>query len=97
MITISIHGLYCVPYRKIPYLSFGRDIIISSRYFLYFENNNEVFVKRYALFHNNAVYVLHESFTKSEYDLISDNACICFISENIEYWSVKNVDLFAEI
>lgn len=53
--------------------------------------------KRYALFHSDAVFVLHEPFIKSEYDLISENACICFMSEGIEYWSVKNIDLFAEI
>ena len=53
--------------------------------------------KRYALFHNNAVYVLHEPFIATEYDLIQDNACVCFISDGIEYWSVKNIDLFTEI
>ena len=53
--------------------------------------------KRYALFHNNAVYVLHEPFIATEYDVIPDNACVCFISDGIEYWSVKNIDLFAEI
>lgn len=53
--------------------------------------------KRYALFHSNAVYVLHEPFIATEYDMIQDNACVCFISDGIEYWSVKNIDLFAEM
>ena len=53
--------------------------------------------KRYALFHSNAVYVLHEPFIKSEYDLIDDYSCVCFLSDGIEYWSVKNIALFAEI
>jgi CubicO group peptidase (beta-lactamase class C family) len=52
---------------------------------------------RYALFHNDATYVLHEPFIISEYDLITDNACVCFLSEGVEYWSVKNMDLFLEI
>ena len=54
-------------------------------------------LKRYALFHHDAIYVLHEPFIKSEYDLIADNACVCFLSEGVEYWSVKNMDLFLEI
>ena len=29
--------------------------------------------------------------------MIQDNACVCFMSDEIEYWSVKNIDLFAEI
>jgi CubicO group peptidase (beta-lactamase class C family) len=54
-------------------------------------------LKRYALFHHNATYVLHEPFIISEYDLITDNTCVCFLSEGVEYWSVKNMDLFLEI
>ena len=54
-------------------------------------------LKRYALFHNVATYVLHEPFINTEYDLITDNACVCFLSEGVEYWSVKNMDLFLEI
>ncbi len=54
-------------------------------------------LKRYALFHHDAIYVLHEPFIVSEYELITDNACVCFLSEGIEYWSVKNMDLFLEV
>jgi hypothetical protein len=54
-------------------------------------------LKRYALFHHDAIYVLHEPFIVSEYDLITDNACVCFLSEGVEYWSVKNMDLFLEV
>ena len=54
-------------------------------------------LKRYALFHQNAIYVLHEPFINSEYDLIKDNACVCFLSEGVEYWSVKNMDIFLEV
>jgi hypothetical protein len=54
-------------------------------------------LKRYALFHQDATYVLHEPFIISEYDLIPDNACVCFLSEGVEYWSVKNMDLFLEV
>ena len=54
-------------------------------------------LKRYALFHHDATYVLHEPFINSEYDLIADNACVCFLSEGVEYWSVKNMDLFLEV
>ena len=54
-------------------------------------------LKRYALFHHDATYVLHEPFIITEYDLITDNACVCFLSEGVEYWSVKNMDLFLEI
>ena len=54
-------------------------------------------LKRYALFHLDAIYVLHEPFITAEYDLIADNACVCFLSEGVEYWSVKNMDLFLEI
>jgi CubicO group peptidase (beta-lactamase class C family) len=52
---------------------------------------------RYALFHHDAIYVLHEPFINTEYDLIADNACVCFLSEGVEYWSVKNMDLFLEV
>lgn len=54
-------------------------------------------IKRFALFHSDAVYVLHEPFLATEYDLIVENECVCFLSEGIEYWSVKNRDLFSEI
>jgi CubicO group peptidase (beta-lactamase class C family) len=54
-------------------------------------------LKRYALFHKDAIYVLHEPFINTEYDLITDNACVCFLSEGVEYWSAKNMDLFLEI
>jgi hypothetical protein len=54
-------------------------------------------LKRYALFHQDATYVLHEPFINAEYDLIKDNACVCFLSEGVEYWSVKNMDLFLEV
>jgi hypothetical protein len=54
-------------------------------------------VKRYTLFHQDATYVLHEPFIKTEYELIVDNECVCFLSDGIEYWSVKNVSLFSEI
>ena len=54
-------------------------------------------LKRYALFHHDATYVLHEPFIVSEYELITDNACVCFLSEGVEYWSVKNMDLFLEV
>ena len=54
-------------------------------------------LKRYALFHHDAIYVLHEPIINTEYDLIADNACVCFLSEGVEYWSVKNMDLFLEI
>ena len=54
-------------------------------------------LKRYALFHHDATYVLHEPFIHSEYELIADNACVCFLSEGVEYWSVKNMDLFLEV
>jgi hypothetical protein len=54
-------------------------------------------LKRYALFHQDATYVLHEPFITSEYELIKDNACVCFLSEGVEYWSVKNMDLFLEV
>lgn len=54
-------------------------------------------IKRFALFHSDAVYVLHEPFLATEYELIVDNECVCFLSEGIEYWSVKNRDLFSEI
>lgn len=54
-------------------------------------------LKRYALFHQDAIYVLHEPFINTEYDLIADNMCVCFLSEGVEYWSVKNMDLFLEI
>ena len=53
--------------------------------------------KRFALFHSDAVYVLHEPFIQSEYEVITDNACVCFLSDGTEYWSVKNIDLFSEI
>ena len=54
-------------------------------------------LKRYALFHHDATYVLHEPFIGSEYELIKDDACVCFLSEGVEYWSVKNMDLFLEV
>jgi CubicO group peptidase (beta-lactamase class C family) len=54
-------------------------------------------LKRYALFHHDATYVLHEPFIVSEYELIADNACVCFLSEGVEYWSVKNMDLCLEV
>jgi hypothetical protein len=54
-------------------------------------------VKRYTLFHQDATYVLHEPFIKTEYELIVENECVCFLSDGIEYWSVKNVSLFSEI
>jgi len=54
-------------------------------------------IKRFALFHSDSVYVLHEPFITSEYDLIDEADCICFLSEGIEYWSVKNRELFSEI
>ncbi len=54
-------------------------------------------LKRYALFHHDAIYVLHEPFIVSEYELITDNVCVCFLSEGVEYWSVKNMDLFLEV
>lgn len=60
-------------------------------------NSDATLVKRFALFHNDAVLVLYEPFIKSEYEIIEDNDCVYFLSDGIEYWSVKNIELFSEI
>jgi hypothetical protein len=79
---------------KIEHPIVGNTYLFTSKLF---DVSTANICKRYALFHNNAVYVLHEPFIATEYDVIPDNACVCFISDGIEYWSVKNIDLFAEI
>ena len=79
---------------KIDHPVVGNTYLFTSKLL---ETSNVDKYKRYALFHNDAVFVLHEPFIKNEYDMIQDNACVCFMSEGIEYWSVKNIDLFAEI
>lgn len=61
------------------------------------DTSETAYLKRYALFHQDAIYVLLEPFITSEYDLIADNMCVCFLSEGVEYWSIKNMDLFLEI
>lgn len=61
------------------------------------DNSDATLVKRFALLNYDAVYVLHEPFIKTEYEYIEDNECVCFLSDGIEYWSVKSIDLFSEI
>lgn len=53
--------------------------------------------KRFALFHYDAVYVLHEPFIESEYELVSDESCVSFLSDGKEYWSTNNISLFNEL
>ena len=79
---------------KIEHPIVGNTYLFTSKLL---DTSNANIYKRYALFHHNAVYVLHEPFVRSEYDIIEDNSCVCFMSEGIEYWSVKNIDLFTEI
>jgi len=54
-------------------------------------------VKRFALFHQDAVYVLHDNFEQDEYNMISNKACVCFSYDGEEYWSTKSMELFNEI
>ena len=54
-------------------------------------------VKRFVLFHYDAVFVLHEPLEASEYDLISDVGCVSFLADGKEFWSTKNINIFNEI
>jgi len=53
--------------------------------------------KRYSLFTSTANYILHANFTKSEVGYIKDKSCIRFFYNNMEYWAVKDTNLFSHI
>lgn len=53
--------------------------------------------KRYSLFTSTANYILHTNFAKSEVGYIKDKSCIRFFNNNMEYWAVKDTNLFSHI
>lgn len=77
---------------KISHPIFGNITMFSTDHIL---NNN--MYERYGLFTNDANYILHTNFTKSEVEYITDKSCIRFSNNNIECWSVKGNNLFSHI
>jgi len=77
---------------KISHPIFGNITMFSTDHIL-----NDNMYERYGLFTNDANYILHTNFTKSEVEYITDKSCIRFSYNNIECWSVKDNNLFSHI
>jgi hypothetical protein len=79
--------------RTIEHDIFG-DTLILSRIPLTSERNN---MERLCLFSKGAIYIFHSEFTVREIKKIDNTSCICFIQDNIEMWSVKDIRLYSYI
>lgn len=77
---------------KVSHDMFGSITMFSTNPIL----NSNVY-KRYSLFTNNANYILHTNFTKSEIENIKDKSCVRFPYNNVECWAVKDSSMFSHI
>jgi hypothetical protein len=72
---------------------FGNTLMFSTNIL----SNDEKNVERYCLFTTDAIYVLHNNFTKSEIGLINNKSCIRFLYKTKEMWAVKKSSLYSYI
>ena len=59
--------------------------------------NNLSKIKRFALFANDAIYLLNDNIDISEYKSLEDYEMVCFKENDTEYWSVKRTESFVEL
>lgn len=78
---------------KIQHPIFGNTTMFSTNRLL----NDDKNIERYCLFTTDAIYVLHNNFTRSEIELINNKSCIRFLYETTEMWSVKKSSLYSYI
>jgi hypothetical protein len=78
---------------KIQHPIFGNASMFSTNKII----NDDKNVERYGLFTEDAIYVLHSNFTKSEIGTINNKSCVRFLYETNEMWSVKNTSLYSYI
>ena len=54
-------------------------------------------LERQCIFSKGAIYIFHSDFTRREIKTIEDTSCVCFIHDNIEMWSIKDIRLYSYI